>query len=336
MQKSDRYSRQMLVNQIGVAGQQQIAKAKVVIVGMGGLGCQVGMQLAGAGVGSLRVVDHDVIDISNLHRQSLYREADIGAAKALIAVRELKALNSEISIAAIDQRVSADNINSLLDSVGLVVDAADNFATSYLLSDACLEREVPLVSASVNRSFGFVGVFCGAYASSKRKNIPSFRALFPRLPKQQLSCDTVGVTGPSVGIIANIQAQETLKVLLDDSNALYGNILYADLWQYKFHPIDFSKALEPNDSRISIIGETHLNQDDFILDVRNAEEIKTTPQPFLTSAAIPMLELSERLAEIPSAKRVVCVCASGQRALIAAQQINDLGISDVAALLPNT
>lgn len=333
---SNRYSRQILVNQIGLAGQEQLANAKVLIIGLGGLGCQIGIQLAGAGVGSLVLFDHDVIDISNLHRQALFREADIGAPKATIAKRELEALNSEISIVAFNNRASVDNINSLLESVDLVVDAADNFPTSYLLSDACLQHNVPLVSASVNRSFGYVGVFCAAHGKSKQKNIPSFRALFPRLPKEQLSCDTVGVSGPSVGIIANIQAQEALKILINDPQALYGKILYADVWQYKLHCIDFSKAQEPEESRISIITEMYLDENDFILDVRNAEEIKATPQPFSVAAAIPMPELSDRLAEIPQTKRVVCVCASGQRALIAAQQLSDHGIIEVAALLPSS
>jgi rhodanese-related sulfurtransferase len=220
--------------------------------------------------------------------------------------------------------------------VDLVVDAADNFATSYLLSDACIAHKVPLVSASVNRSFGFVGIFCAGHGgSSNQKNVPSFRAVFPRLPKEQTSCDTVGVTGPSVGIIANIQAQEALKVLIADPQALYGKIVYADLWQYKLHCIDFSNALEPNKSRISIIGETHLTENDFILDVRNAEEIELKPQAMKSNAEIPLHELDQRLAEIPKTNRVVCVCASGQRALIAAQQIIDHGIVEVAALLPS-
>ena len=335
MHKSDRYSRQILVNQIGRVGQEQLTRAKILIVGMGGLGCQVGMQLAGAGVGNLVLVDHDVIDISNLHRQALFREADIGTPKASIAERELKALNSKITISAINRRLSVDTIDSAMESVDLVVDAADNFATSYLLSDNCLERNVPLVSASVNRSFGFVGVFCGTHAKSKKKPPPSFRALFPRLPKEQLSCNTVGVTGPSVGIIANIQAQEALKILINDPQALYGKIVYADLWQYKLHSIDFNKALEPKKSRISIIGEVHLSENDFILDVRNAEEIEMKPQTMMTNAEIPLHELNQRLAEIPKTNRVVCVCASGQRALIAAQQISDHGIMEVAALLPS-
>jgi rhodanese-related sulfurtransferase len=250
-------------------------------------------------------------------------------------MRELQALNTQISVSSIQARLSPDTIGSLITDVDLVIDAADNFATTFLLSDACHMRRLPLVSASVNRSFGFVGVFCGVGLRSSDKPIPSFRALFPKLPQEQLSCDTVGVTGPSVGLIASVQAQETIKVLINDPHALFGKILYADLWQYKMHYIDFSNAKEPTDSQIEIISQACLNNTDTILDVRNPEEIETLPHTFTTTLAIPMHELDQRLKEIPNAQRVVCVCASGQRAIIAAQQILDYGHSHVAVMLPS-
>ena len=334
MPQKNRYSRQLLVPQFGSEGQKRIHSAKVLIVGVGGLGCQIAAQLAGAGVGTLVLVDHDLVSISNLHRQILFREPDIGKSKALVAQRELQALNSDIMVKGTHKRLTPDSIDRLLETATLVVDAADNFATSYLISDACHTRKLPMVSASVNRSFGFVGVFCGL--STTGQTTPSFRALFAKLPKEQLSCDTVGVTGPSVGIIANIQAQESLKVILADPHALFGKLLYADLWQYNLHTIDFSKAKEPSGAQIKIISQSQLDENDIVIDVRSQEEIKEQPQPFPVTLEIPMQQIGLNTINLCETQRVVCVCASGQRALIAAQQIKQHGHNKVAALLPNS
>ncbi|NNC99728.1 MAG: HesA/MoeB/ThiF family protein, partial [Gammaproteobacteria bacterium] len=214
----------------------------------------------------------------------------------------------------------------------LVVDAADNFATSYLLSDACLANRVPLVNASVNRNFGYVGVFCG----TRDRPAPSLRALFPRLPRQQLSCDTVGVTGPSVGVMASLQAQEVIKVLINDQYQLLGKLLYADLWQYRLHIVDFNTAPEPPDSQIELISSQQITAGDLVIDVRNNDEIHLLPQPFATQFEIPLPDLSTRIDEIPTAARLVCACRSGQRAVIAAQQLLDHGHPVVAALLPGS
>jgi molybdopterin/thiamine biosynthesis adenylyltransferase/rhodanese-related sulfurtransferase len=331
MSEFERYSRQTLVKQVGLAGQEKLATAKVLIIGAGGLGCQVAAQLAGAGVGNLFIIDHDTVALSNLHRQILFREADIGKDKATVAKRELQAINSSISISALPARLSVSNVNDLIHGVDLVIDAADNFATSYLLSDACLTQRIALLSASVNRSFGYLGVFCG----TAQKSAPSLRALFPKLPNEQLSCDTVGVTGPSVGVIASLQAQEAIKVLIGDAHQLFGKLLYVDLWNYNFHCIDFNGANEPTTAQIEMVGADKLLASDLVVDVRNPEELAAEPQPFRVDLTIPLSELAARLAEIPESARIVCVCKSGQRALIAAQQLLHSGHLSVAALLPN-
>ena len=331
MSEFERYSRQILVKQVGLAGQQKLAAAKVLIVGAGGLGCQVAAQLAGAGVANLVIIDHDTVALSNLHRQILFREADIGEDKAMVAQRELQAINSSINISALPARLSVNNVNDLIRGVDLVIDAADNFAASYLLSDACLAQGIPLLSASVNRSFGYLGIFCG----TQQKPAPSLRALFPKLPNEQLSCDTVGVTGPSVGVIASLQAQEAIKVLVDDTKQLSGKLLYVDLWNYNFHCVDFNGANEPATAQIEMVGADKLLESDLVIDVRNPGELAAEPQPFTVHLTIPLPELAQRLAEIPQSARIVCACKSGQRALIAAQQLLQDGHQSVAALLPN-
>ncbi|MEM7358795.1 MAG: HesA/MoeB/ThiF family protein [Pseudomonadota bacterium] len=335
MNECSRYSRQTTVAQIGTRGQEQLSKSTVLIVGAGGLGCQVGAQLAGAGIGEIRLVDHDTVELSNLHRQVLFTEADIGKAKAEVACAALQARNSNIQVTAISQRLALDNVEDLISNVDLVIDAADNFATSYVLSDACLERALPLLSASVNRTFGYLGVFCGG---DRDKPIPSMRAVFPRLPKQSLSCDVVGVTGPSVAVIASLQAQEAIKLLIGADNQLEGKLLYCDLWNYSQHTVDFSSAKEPGEQQIRLINQAALTDNDYVVDVRNPEEINAEPQAFATHLHIPLpellegkgLELSERT------ERIVLACKSGQRALVAAQIMLDRGVAEVAAILPDS
>ena len=326
-----RYSRQTLVSQVGLKGQQRLANSTVLIVGVGGLGCQVAAQLAGAGVGRLHLMDHDVVDISNLHRQVLFRETDVGHTKSSTALRELKAINSEIQITAKQERLNIANVAALIEGCSLVIDAADNFATSYVLSDACFNVRIPLLSASVNRSFGYLGIFCGTEAAPA----PSIRALFPKLPKEQQSCDTVGVTGPSVGVIASLQAQEAIKLLVGGEGLLLGKLLYADLWNYKMHTVDFSGAQEPLESQIELISAAQIKDDDFVVDVRDNDEIKATPQGFTPSLCLPLLQINERMDEIPESPRIVVACRSGHRALIAAQCLLDQGHPSVAAVIPD-
>jgi len=332
MSELDRYSRQLLVSQIGADGQQRLLHARILIVGAGGLGCQVAAQLAGAGVGEIRIIDHDEVSISNLHRQILYRENDVGLSKAKISGRELSKINSQVKVTAVTQRLDTQNVVTLIQGVDLVIDAADNFATSYLLSDHCLLMRMPLLSASVNRTFGYLGVFCG----DAKKPAPSLRAVFPRLPAELQSCDTVGVTGPSVGVIASLQAQEALKVLLDDSAQLLGKLLYCDLWNYRQHVVDFSTAPEPHSNQIELLNVDELSTSDLVIDVRNTAEVTIAPQTFKVDQNTPLAELDAKNLNLPNGCRVVLACASGQRALIGAQQLIDQGVAQVAALIPNS
>lgn len=323
---NDRYSRQILVPNIGAAGQKRIEQAKVLIIGMGGLGCTVAAHLAGAGVGQLTLVDHDIVDVSNLHRQILFREEDIGQSKAGIAAREVKRINASCSVDAYNLRLSVGNVADLVAEHQVVVDAADNFATSYLLSDTCMTKQTGLVSASVNRTFGYVGQFCGKG--------PSLRAVFPKIPATQTSCDTVGVTGPSVGVIASIQAQEVIKILVQDKSQLAGEILYLDLWNYRQQRIDFNGTPEPSTPQINLMDASQLDNSCVVLDVRLAEEVALSPHPFKSLIAIPLADLSERHKELDQSHTIVCACKSGQRALTAAQQLIELGYQNVAALIP--
>ena len=328
---SDRYHRQQQVPQFGIASQQRLSEAKVLIVGVGGLGSPVSTQLVGAGVGQITLVDHDVVSLSNLHRQSLFSEGDVGQKKVLAAQRRLSAQNSKINIEAIEHSLSPDNAEGLVAAHTVVVDAADSFFVSYLLSDLCFKHRIPLVSASVLQTNGYVGVFCGT-----EKNIaPSMRAIFPSPPLSAANCDTAGVTGPSVGVIGSLQAQEVLKVILRDHDQLLGKLMYMDLWDYRQNIVSFEGASEPEFSA-PLISEQAITRGDVMLDVRSELEVQECSR-FRADMHIPVDQIQQRHLEVEkqsgSESRIVCVCKSGQRALNAAHQMIELGYENIAVAL---
>lgn len=309
MSDIQRYSRQIQLAAIGESGQQVLSNSSVLIVGVGGLGCTVSAQLAGAGVGKITIVDYDQVELSNLHRQILFREHHIGESKANITATELKNINSDIEIIALNKRFSPDNAESLIADHDLIIDAADSMIVSYLLSDACDQQNLPLLSASVNQSYGVIGTFCGV-------DNPSYREVFPHFPEQINTCQTTGVTGPSVGIIANIQAQEAIKILLNSEHQLKQQLLYFDLWQYQIHRIKFEPSSDHQ--KIELVTLNQLEADDVVIDVREANEV----EPDNRNLNIPLSVLKNRLDELPQNQRIACLCKSGHRAMLAAQIIS--------------
>ena len=324
MQFNSRYARQLQLSEIGPQGQAKLASSRVLLIGVGGLGCTVAMQLVSAGVGELVIVDHDTVDESNLHRQHLYRESDCGQAKAEIAKQTLRKLNSNVLISAYAERILPSNIGRHAHDVDLIIDAADNFAVAYLASDYSRASNIPLLSASVNRTYGHLGVFGGEW--------PSFKAVFPRLPSDQQSCDSVGVTGPSVGIIASLQAQEALKVLLGQAT-LGGKLLYVDCWHYTLHLMDVGSASEDSDLGVLLIEPDQLCESDYVIDVRSAVEVQANPQSFRVDHYLALEELTQ-LQTSAIAGRIVLACRSGHRAMIGAQALRQQGVAHVVALLP--
>ena len=202
----DRYSRQTILPEVGAEGQGRLRDARVLVVGAGGLGSPVLQYLCAAGIGHLVVVDHDKVEESNLHRQPIFRMTDVGALKARAARDALMASNPEVHIEAVCEQLTPTNAARLVGEVDIVVDAADSFAATYVLSDECLRAGKPLISASVLRLSGYVGAFCGG--------APSYRAVFPEMPRQAGSCATAGVLGTAVGVMGVLQAQMVLAVLL--------------------------------------------------------------------------------------------------------------------------
>ena len=329
MSDTQRYARQLLVDKLGSSSQQSLSAAHVLIVGAGGLGSPVSLFLAGAGVGEITLVDDDVVSLSNLHRQVLFQESDIGQLKVDAAKQHLLSLNSEITINAIAQRLSIDNAQDLVDQATIVIDAADNFLVSYLLSDICFDLRIPLVSASVLTTHGYLGVFCGTVD----KPAPSLRAIFPTPSTEANNCNTVGVTGPSVGIIGSYQAQEALKVIINSDAQLLGKLMTLDLWNYRQQIIDFRHSKEPV-KIAKFVSLNELAENEVLLDVRSPGEYLNDPPSVLTeinnAINIPLNELEKRFGELDKAQGITCICKSGQRALNAAHQLLENGFQNVS------
>ncbi|MFT3757126.1 MAG: molybdopterin-synthase adenylyltransferase MoeB [Pseudoxanthomonas sp.] len=233
---NERYSRHLLLPQVGVAGQKKLEAARVLLVGAGGLGSPVGMYLAAAGVGHLRIADDDVVDKSNLQRQILHADARIGMAKVQSAAQTLSALNPRTHIEAIAERITSENVERLLDGVDVVVDGADNFPARYLLNDACVKLGKPLVYGAVQRFNGQVSVFD---AGRHRGQCPCYRCLFPEPPPPEFApnCAEAGVLGVLPGVIGLLQANEAIKLLLGIGETLRGRLLHFDALAARFREI---------------------------------------------------------------------------------------------------
>lgn len=232
----DRYSRHLKLPEIGLAGQQRLAEATVLLIGAGGLGSPAAYYLAAAGVGTLRIADDDVVDRSNLQRQILHAENRIGLPKVASAATTLTGLNPRTRIEAVAERVTSANVDRLLEGVDVVLDGADNFPVRYLLNDACVLHGVPLVYGAVHRFEGQVSVFDAGRARGQR---PCYRCLFPEPPPPEAApnCSEVGVLGVLPGVIGLLQATEVLKLLLGLGEPLSGRLLQFDALRMQFRQI---------------------------------------------------------------------------------------------------
>ena len=230
---NERYSRHLLLQEVGVEGQRRLEGSRVLMIGAGGLGSPAAFYLAAAGVGHLRIADDDVVDRSNLQRQILHAEARIGEPKVASAQATLGALNPRTQVEAVQVRVTSDNIECLLEGVDVVLDGADNFPVRYLLNDACVKLGIPLVYGAVQRFEGQVSVFD---AGRHRGELPCYRCLFPEPPPPEFApnCAEAGVLGVLPGVIGLLQATEVVKLLLGIGDSLAGRLLQFDALSMRF------------------------------------------------------------------------------------------------------
>jgi molybdopterin/thiamine biosynthesis adenylyltransferase len=230
-QQVERYARHIILDEVGGAGQRKLLDARVLIVGAGGLGSPAALYLAAAGVGTIGLADFDEVDITNLQRQILHGTADVGRKKTESGAEAINALNPDVDVVRIDQRLDSTNALQLTDDYDLVVDGSDNFATRYLLNDACYLTKTPLVSGAILQFEGQVTTF-----DARRDDSPCYRCLFPTPPPPGSvpNCAQAGVFGALAGTIGTIQATEAIKLVCGIGEPLVGALLLYDALETRF------------------------------------------------------------------------------------------------------
>ena len=353
-----RYSRHLIMPEVGMDGQLKLKAAKVLCIGTGGLGAPLGQYLAAAGVGRIGLVDFDKVDLTNLQRQILFSTNDVNRPKIQAAAERLCGLNPDIQIDTFETMLTSANALDILKDYDIVVDGTDNFATRYLVNDACVLLGKPNVYGSIFRFEGQASVF--GYS-----NGPCYRCLYPEPPPPGLvpSCAEGGVLGVLPGIVGSIQAAETLKLIIGKGEPLVGRLLLFDALSMKFrelklrknpdcpvcgaHPtvtklIDYSEFCgvrgEETSAPASTVPEitprelkARLDRGDnlFILDVREPHEYQICN---IGGYLIPLGDLSKRVSELDSSREIVAHCRSGKRSAEASEFLRQSGFRKVLNL----
>jgi len=337
------YSRQMAMPQFGEAGQQKLKRAKIAVIGAGGLGAPVLQYLAAAGVGTIGIFDFDMVEKSNLHRQVLFSTEDIGKSKAVVALQRLKKLNPHINVVPNQTRITPENVVEKLNPYDIVVDGSDNFQTRYIVNDACLILDIPLVYGSIYRFEGQVTAF--NYVDNDENRGPNLRDLYPEEPDTGFipDCSTAGVLGVLPGVIGSIQATEAIKIATGIGEVLSGKILLMDLLNMDTQLLTFSSP-NPNRTADQTAAEERLRNyatnrndiqqispkelsemmetsEDFnLIDVRTAEEHQDYN---IGGRLIPLDEIEKQTDKISQNGKTVVYCQSGQRSARAIQILNE-------------
>ncbi|MDO3695821.1 ThiF family adenylyltransferase [Wenyingzhuangia sp. chi5] len=323
------YSRHLLLNEIGLEGQEKIKSANVLVIGAGGLGCPIIQYLTAAGVGTIGIVDGDTVDVTNLQRQILFTVDDIGKSKARAAANRMKQLNPYVKFNIYDFFLSKDNAIDLFYQYDIIVDGSDNFQTRYLCNDASVISNKPLVFGSIFKFEGQVSVF-------NYNNGPTYRCLYPTPPKQGSvpSCSEIGVLGILPGIIGSYQANEVIKIICDTGEVLSGKLLTINTLNNQNFVLSFEKnedikitelidydffcGIETLENEIDFSG---LNDDSYeLIDIRTSleREIKN-----IGGKHIPESEIRSNPALLNSSKKIVLYCETGNRSK---QLIKDLSL----------
>ena len=348
-QELERYSRHLLLPEVAMDGQARLKNSAVLVCGAGGLGAPVLLYLAAAGVGTIGVVDFDVVERSNLQRQIIYADADVGASKAECAATRLQRLNPEITVRQHELRLSQDNVANLVSQYDVIVDGTDNFATRYLVSDAAALAKKPYIYGSIYRFEGQASVFYPPHG-------PCYRCLFPSAPAPGAvpGCAEGGVLGVLAGTIGSIQATECIKILLAAGQSLVGRLLLYDALSMRFDVLKvnrnpacalcgdlpvITRALEevmpcaPADKELACAEFEQLRHNlnsAILVDVRSEAE-------FLLghiggALHIPLGELDAKIDQLSSDQTILVYCRSGQRSGSAVEMLRRKGFSSSFSL----
>jgi len=354
-----RYSRHLIMPEVGMSGQKMLKSSSVLLIGAGGLGSPLGMYLAAAGVGRIGIVDFDVVEFSNLHRQVVYSTDDVGKSKLAAAKSRITAINPNVEVQTHETHLSSQNALEILKDYDIIIDGTDNFPTRYLVNDACVLLGKPNVYGSIFRFEGQASVF---YA----KEGPCYRCLYPEPPPPGLvpSCAEGGVLGVLPGIIGTIQAVEAIKLIIGEGEPLIGRLLLFDALKMKFRELKLRKNLacpvcgenptihelidyeafcgmEPLPTDGDSLKQWQITpeelkekldrgEDVFILDVREPHEYEICN---INGYLIPLGDIPKRMNELDSAREIVVHCQRGTRSQRALEFLREAGFRKIKNLV---
>ena len=339
-QEQSRYQKQTMLPEIGLAGQEKLCAAKVLVIGAGGLGCPVLQYLAAAGVGTLGIADGDVVSLSNLQRQVLYTEEETGQRKVTVAGKKLHALNPHININTYPYFIDATNALQVMGGYDIIVDGSDNFGTRYLVNDACVMLGKPMVSGAIYKFEGQVSVF-------NYNNGPTYRCIFPEPPAagESPNCADIGVIAPLPGVIGAIQANEVIKMITGVGEVLAGKLLVIDTLTmvsrlFHFKPIEANKHVTRlPDAPAACKTAGSITYSDLILNMGTTPvQLVDVREPGEHQAGnigglnIPLSMLEAEYASLDPSITTVTYCASGSRSRRAAEILASKGFTNVLSL----
>ena len=230
-----KYYRQLILKKIGIPGQKKIFNAKVLVIGAGGLGCPLILYLAYSGIGNLGIVDNDKIELSNLSRQVLFTKKDIGKYKVLVSKKAVERINKKINVKTFNQKVDKKNIRKIAKNYEIICDGTDNFKSRFLINDYCIKNKKILISSAINKFDGQLFYF------DFKKKSPCFRCFMPEVPDENQNCETNGIMTTLAGIAGSLQANETIKSILNIKNNLNGNIMIFNALNSNFRKVKLLK-----------------------------------------------------------------------------------------------
>lgn len=232
-----RYSRHILLQQVGIQGQEKLIKSRALVIGLGGLGSPVAMYLAASGVGELIICDNDNVDLTNLQRQAIHNSETVGMSKVQSATKAITKINPEVNVVAIQEYVDEERLQKLVSKADVVIDTSDNFATRHAINQVCVTHKKPLVSGAVIRFNGQISVFDLSNSAS-----PCYHCLFPKDgSNEDMNCAVMGVFSPMVGIIGCMQAAEAIKILLNIGRTLNGRLMLLDSLTMEWRSVKLNK-----------------------------------------------------------------------------------------------
>jgi len=329
------YSRHIILNEIGISGQKKLKNASVLVIGAGGLGCPILSYLTACGIGRIGIIDFDIVEQSNLQRQVLYSQSDIGLPKVEVVSRKLCKLNSFVNFDLYNQKLTKLNAVELFSKYDIVVDGSDNFSTRYLVNDAAILVNIPLVYGSIYKFEGQFSVF-------NYNNGPTYRCLYPKKTdlKDDLNCSESGVMGSLAGIIGSMQANEVIKIICGVGDIMSGKLLIIDSLTLKQSIIKFQKN---ENNQINELEEDYENCSSNYFEEITLKELKKLVFRYelldvrtdfernelnIGGIHIPLNDLPSRFNEIPSKNPVIVYCKSGVRSLHAIDYLKQKGFKN--------